>query len=130
MKKIDIEFNFRGRRYDAAIRIWQKAGGREFHITALDWDLERLLYGNEVIKEVDGSLQANIQLENKDQTELKLIIAAALSSYLKVPCFAGDVCVGTSPMEEGWEELHPIPRHIPQASGRFFNQAVLRDWRR
>lgn len=121
MKKIDIEFVFKGRHYDAAIRIAQKAGGREFHITVLDWHLERLLYGSEVIKEVEGSLQANAQLENKDQTELKLTIAAALGNYLKLPCFAGNVCVGTGQAGNSWEDLHPIPRHKRQARGEFMD---------
>ncbi|HTI10537.1 MAG TPA: hypothetical protein VL832_18340 [Puia sp.] len=115
MKKIDIEFDFRGRHYDAIIRIRQKPGGREFFITILDWELERLLYGNQVIKEADGSLQANVLLENKDQTELKLTIAGQLSKHMKMRCFTGDVCVSPLPGEEGWEEWHPIPRHLPGA---------------
>jgi len=121
MKKIDIEFDFRNHHYNAAIRIGKKADIKEYHITVLDWELERLLYGNEVIKEVDGSLQANVLLDKKEQTELKLTIGAALSNYLKVPCFAGDVCVGGNPKEEGWEELHPLRRHKYPARGGFTN---------
>ena len=111
MKKIHFSFDYRDRHYDAAIRVRQKARGREFAITALDWRLERLLYGNQVIQEVDGALQANVLAEKREQTELKLVIAAQLSQYLKIPCFTGDQCVMTGHVEEGWEDLHPIPRH-------------------
>ncbi len=112
MKKIDIEFEYKGHQYDAAIRIKNKAEGKkEYRITVLDWELERLLYGNQIIQEADGALQANVLLEKKEQTELKLIIAGRLSSYLKIPCFAGDLCIVPSPQEEGWEEWHPISRH-------------------
>jgi hypothetical protein len=111
MKKIHLSFDFKGRHYDAAIRVRQRAQGREFTITALDWSLERLLYGNQVIQEVDGALQANVIPEKREQTELKLIIAARLSQYLKIPCFTGDQCLMTGHVEEGWEDLHPIPKH-------------------
>lgn len=102
MKKIDVEFNFRGRHYDAVIRILQKPSGREFYITVLDWELERLLYGNQVMNEVEGYLQTNVSWEKKDQTELKLTIAGQLSKYMQMPCFAGDVCVNPAPIGEGW----------------------------
>jgi hypothetical protein len=111
MKKIDIEFDFKGCHYLAVIRVVQVTAGRDFHVTVLNWELERLLYGNHIIKEVEGFLEANILLENKEQTELKLNIAARLSSNLKLPCFAGDQCLAVDHMGDGWENLHPIPRH-------------------
>jgi hypothetical protein len=111
MKKIDIQFDFRGRHHEALIRVFKKGPGREYHITVLDWNLERLLYGNEVIEEKDQVLHANVRPEKPDQAELKLIIAARLSNQLKVPCFTGNQCLAETPKEEGWEHLHPIPRH-------------------
>jgi hypothetical protein len=117
MKKFHLSFVFKDFHYDAAIRVRQRARGREFAITALDWRLERLLYGNQAIQEVDGALQANVLPEKWEQTELKLIIAAQLSQYLKIPCFTGDQCLMTSHVEEGWEDLHPIPRHEHNTHG-------------
>jgi hypothetical protein len=111
MNKFDLSFDFKGHHYDAAIRVQQKAAGREFAITALDCNLERLLYDNHFIGEVDGILQANVLPGKKEQTELKLIIASRLSEYLKIPCFVGEQCLMVNPHEETWEELHPIPRH-------------------
>ncbi|MHA4808617.1 hypothetical protein ACX0G9_10955 [Flavitalea flava] len=112
MKKVFIDFDYKEHSYNAVIRYKQKTGDREFDITVLDWELERLLYDNHLIREIGGSIQADLQLENKEQTELKLIIAAKLSNHLKIPCFAGDhrVIIG-SPVER-WESLHPISRHI------------------
>lgn len=113
MKKIFIEFDFKDHHYNALIRVKQKSKEREFDVTILDWELERLLYGNHLIREVDGSIQANLRLEKKEQTELKLIIASKLGEFLQMPCFAGDQCVMRKPTQEGWENLHPIPRHSP-----------------
>jgi hypothetical protein len=111
MKKIDIQFDFRGGHHEALIRIFKKAAGHEYHITVLDWDLERLLYGNEVIEEKDKVLHANVLPEKPDQAELKLIIAARLSTYLKIPCFTGNQCLASDIKEDGWEHMHPIARH-------------------
>ena len=97
MKKIDIEFEFRGRQYDAAVRIWEMNKGREFQVTIMDWELERVLYGNQNMKEVDGVIQADVNPKDKDQAELKLSIAAALGKHLKTPCFAGDICLNEFP---------------------------------
>ena len=111
MKKIEIAFNFRGRQYNATIRARQKPEGREFAITARNWELERLLYGNHLIDEKEGALHVNALPGKMKQMELKLIIAARLSEHLKLPCFVGDQCLVSGPPEETWEDLHPIPRH-------------------
>jgi hypothetical protein len=110
MKKIIIAFEFRELHFDAVIRVRKNPGVREFYITVLNWELERLLYGNQVINEVDGVLQANVLEEKKDQTELKLSIACRLSEYLNMRCFAGECLLGTSDGSK-WEDFHPIPRH-------------------
>ena len=110
MQKIDLAFDFMDCHYDAVILVRQKTGVREYCITVPNRELELLLHGNKIIQEIDGKLQANIQSENKEQTELKLVIASQLSVYLKIPCFVGDQCLGR-PNHEGWEDLHPIPRH-------------------
>ena len=111
MKKIDIEFDFRDHHYDAIVRVKEKKGGKVYHITVLNWELERILYENPNIEETEGILQANLSLDNTDQSELKLVIASSLGDYLKIPCFAGEQCVNEVPHEEGWEHLHPIARH-------------------
>jgi hypothetical protein len=114
MKKtplIHLEFDFKGRHCFAIVRVYDKPGGKEFAITVLDWTLERLLYGNHLINEVNGALEANIVHENKEQTELSLIIASHLAAHLKMSCFVEGQCVCETPADEGWEDLHPIPRH-------------------
>ncbi|MDR3716448.1 MAG: hypothetical protein P4L51_26885 [Puia sp.] len=113
MKKIGIEFDFKGRHHNATVRLVEKGGKHEYHITVLDWELERILYGNEVIGNADGSLQANLLPGKSEQNELKLAIATALSRYLKIPCFVGDQCVSPVSSDSGWEHLHPIPHHHP-----------------
>ena len=112
MNKIDIEFEFRGRSYHAAIRIRQQQDGRVFVVTALNWSLERLLYGNHIIKEIDGILHADVLPGKEQQAELKLSIATGLSKYLNMHCFVGGQLLDTAHTNEGWEVLHPIPRHV------------------
>ncbi len=114
MKKIHLEFDFKGRHCYAIVRGRETVKGKEFDITVLDWELERLLYGNRLINEVDGALEANVSVDNKEQTELKLIIAAQLGARLHESCFVGGQCVCEAPPVEGWEGLHPIPRHERQ----------------
>ena len=57
---------------------------KEYYITVMDGDLEKLLYGNHVIQEQNGYLQIEI-LENSEQEKLKITIAEALSNFLKMP---------------------------------------------
>jgi hypothetical protein len=111
MKKFNLSFDFRGCQYVAAIRVRQNTGITEFDITVLNWRLERLLYGNQIIKEVDGTLQANVVQENEEQAELKLIIAARLGEYLKEPTFVNDECRLGGTQTKGWETFHPLARH-------------------
>jgi hypothetical protein len=111
MKKFNLSFDFRGCQYVAAIRVRQNTGITEFAITVLNWRLERLLYGNHIIREVDGTLQANVLEENQEQTELKLIIVARLGEYLKEPTFVNDECLLGGAQSENWETFHPLARH-------------------
>jgi hypothetical protein len=111
MKKFNLSFDFRGCKYVAAVRVRQNAGITEFAITVLNWRLERLLYSNHIIREVDSTLQANVLQENHEQTELKLIIVARLAEYLKEPAFVNEECLLGGPQTENWETFHPLARH-------------------
>ncbi len=98
----------------------ERSGGREFAITGLNEELSRLLSGNNMIREIDGTLEADAQPEKKDQTELKLIIASKLAEYLKMPCFVGDECLMPNPHVENWQELHPLLRRDPYQDGSIY----------
>jgi hypothetical protein len=111
MKQFDLSFDFRGCQYGAAVRVQQCAGMTEYAITVRNGNLERLLYGNQVIKEMNGTLEADVLLENKEQTELKLIIAARLGEYLKEPTFVNNKCLLGGTQTENWESFHPLSRH-------------------
>jgi hypothetical protein len=120
MEKFHLSFDFRGRFYQAVILMQEKLGGREFAITELNEELARLLSGNNMIREIDGTLEADVRAEKKDQTELKLIIASKLGEYLKMPCFVGDECLMPNPHVENWQELHPILRRDPYQDGSVY----------
>ena len=113
MEKFHLSFDFKGRSYRAVISMQGKSTGREFAITELNVELTRLLSGNNMIKEINGALEADVLPEKKKQTELKLIIASKLGEYLKMPCFVGDECLMPNPHVENWQEFHPLLRRDP-----------------
>lgn len=100
--------------------IEEKSGVREFAITGLDEELERILSGNHIIREINGCLEADVLAVKKEQTELKLIIASRLSEYLKMACFVGNECLTPRAHAENWQELHPLGRHNPQRDRTVF----------
>jgi hypothetical protein len=111
MEKFHLSFEFKDRSYQAVILMQENSGGREFAISGLDKELARLLSGNNMIREIDGTLEADVLAEKKEQTELKLIIASRLAEYLKLPCFVGNVCLVPNAHVENCQELHPLLRH-------------------
>ena len=70
--------------YDALILCKAKDDRNLYQITVMNGDLEKLLYGNHIIKEINGCLQIEIS-ENKGQEILKTKIAKALSKILEIP---------------------------------------------
>ena len=83
-KIITINFAFLDDIYYFLARYKINSELKEYYITVMDGDLEKLLYGNHVIREQSGYLQIEIH-ENSEQEKLKIIIAEALSDFLKVP---------------------------------------------
>jgi hypothetical protein len=82
IKLLSLEFEYKGAFYYALIRV-KEGHGREYHITVMNGELERILYGNHIIPEVNGRLQVDVPAENNLQGKLKLAIAHALREYLK-----------------------------------------------
>lgn len=81
---ITIRFNFLEHMYSFLARYKIQDNITEYHITVMDGTLEKLLYGNHIIKEKNGFLQIEIS-ENNEQEKLKLKIGEALSEYLNLP---------------------------------------------
>jgi hypothetical protein len=117
MEKFRLSFDFKGRACQATILTDEKSAGREFTITELDEELERILSGNHIVREINGALEADVLPAKKEQTELKLIIASRLSEYLSIPCFVGNECLTPRAHAENWQELHPLFRHDPYRGG-------------
>jgi hypothetical protein len=111
MEKFTLSFEYNDQPYTAAIVVRETPGGRAFVLAPLDKEQARLLSGNPFIREVNGTLEADVLAEQMEQTRLKLVIASRLSEYLNVPCFAGNVCLMAHAHVENWEELHPLLRH-------------------
>jgi hypothetical protein len=111
MEKFTLPFEYNDRSYSAAFVVQETPGGKVFVVTPLDGELNRILSGNAIIREINGRLETNVLPEHVEQARLKLVIASRLSEYLTMPCFSGDVCLMTHGHVENWEELHPLVRH-------------------
>jgi len=84
-KIISLEFIYRSRKYYALIRTKEDAEERLHSITIMNGDLERLLYGNHIIREKDGCFQSVLPVANKQIGELKQAIINALCRYMQMP---------------------------------------------
>lgn len=84
-KIISLEFIYRSKMYYALIRTKDDGEERLHSITIMDGDLERLLYGNHIIREKDGCFQSVLPVVNKQIGELKQAIISALCRYKQMP---------------------------------------------
>lgn len=81
-KLLNIGFEYQGSIHYSLIRVKEKEDWTEYQITIMDGNLEKLLYGNHIIREVNGHLIIDSPTDN-EQSKLKYMIAQALSDYLK-----------------------------------------------
>jgi len=81
-KLLNLGFEYKGCIYYSLIRVKEKENCTEYQVTVMDGNLEKLLYGNHIIKEVNGQLEMDLPDDN-EQRELKTIIAQSLNVYLQ-----------------------------------------------
>ena len=84
IKFLIVGFEFCENVYYSLIWCKKKKDCNEYKITVMNGDLEKLLYGNHIIKEENGCLQLGT-CENKEQEILKARIAKALGKVLGIP---------------------------------------------
>lgn len=82
MQMLPIKFEYRGTGYEALIRIKTKGTKREYCITVMNGDLERMLFGHHKIIEENGCLQTGTA-PDEETAHLKTTIVAALEAYLR-----------------------------------------------
>lgn len=79
---LSLEFEYEGAKYYSLIRKKKIVNGFEYGITVMNGKLEKLLYGNHIIKEVNGTLHSDCHSNDKKLVELKQCITKALQKYL------------------------------------------------
>lgn len=84
MNILTVGFEFRNVFYYSLIRVKEKETGTDYQVTVMNGKLEKLLYGNHIIKERDGSLLVEVT-DTTEQEQLKITIAEALSKFLHIP---------------------------------------------
>jgi hypothetical protein len=78
---LSIKFEFRTHEYYALIRIKEKETKIEYHITVMNGELERLLYGNHVLVLEAGLFKSEL-LPDTEVGRLKCIIAEVLNTQI------------------------------------------------
>lgn len=81
---LTVGFEFNDTFYYSLIREKEKAAGTDYEITVMNGNLEKLLYGNHVIRKRNGCLQMAIA-GNSEQELLKATICEALAKFLHLP---------------------------------------------
>lgn len=93
-KLLNIGFEYKGCIHYSLIRVKEKENCTEYQVTVMDGNLEKLLYGNHIIKEVNGQLEIDLPDDN-EKRELKTTIAQSLNTYLQEhPNLSSDQYVG------------------------------------
>lgn len=81
---LTVGFEFRDIFYYSLIRVKESNLGTDYQITVMNGNLEKLLYGNHIIKKRKGFLQIDAD-DTTEQDMLKVSISEALSKFLQVP---------------------------------------------
>lgn len=79
---MSLGFEYKGKEYYSLIRVKERNENTEYHITVMNGELERLLYGNHILNLVNGSLRLDDLSDNSEQCRLKRQIAEALDKHL------------------------------------------------
>jgi hypothetical protein len=82
---LSVSFQFEGTEQHSLIRKKRKADHNEYYITVMNGKLEKLLFGNHILKEINGVLQIDHIIPSDEQSKLKLAIANELKKYLASP---------------------------------------------
>lgn len=82
LNMIAVPFQFRSQDYCSLVRVKRVQNCIEFHVTVMNGDLERALYGNHIYKLENGVLQAYSHVEDSDLAELQAKIGWAIMDYL------------------------------------------------
>lgn len=82
MEMIAVGFRYKDNAYKALIRFKEKGAKKEYHITVMDGELERLLYGNHILVEENGRLKRDSIIPGNEASGLRAIITDALDNYI------------------------------------------------
>lgn len=83
-KVLTVGFEFQEGFYYSLIHIKQILDETVYKITVMNGNLERMLFGNNIIHEKEGHLYIEVS-EHTETDDLKLAIAEALSALLNMP---------------------------------------------
>lgn len=80
---IAVPFEFKDKEYCSLIRVKKSPEGREFHVTVMNGDLERALYGHHIFILEDGVLHARSLAEDHDLCLLQEKLAWEILNHVQ-----------------------------------------------
>ena len=83
-KILSLEFTYRSKTYHALIRTKMSDQRLAYYVTIMNGELERLLYGNHILFDVDGMLKSEPEVLDREIADLKQCIAEALCQRLQL----------------------------------------------
>jgi hypothetical protein len=79
---LSLGFEYKGCHHSFLARVKEDGNKTEYHVTVMNGELEKLLYGNHVITGINGQIITDMTDPPGEQHLLKSYIAKALSKYL------------------------------------------------
>ena len=79
---LSVPFEFEGASYHALVRKKKRISYTEYQITVMNGKLEKLLFGNHIVKQINGCLHAECSSSDKKLVELKQCITRALQQVI------------------------------------------------
>jgi hypothetical protein len=79
---LSVEFEFEGTHYNSLVRKKKLNNSFEYHVTIMDGELEKMLYGNHIIRQVNGTLLDECDSADKKVVDLKRTVTKALQKHI------------------------------------------------
>ena len=85
---LSMNFKYNNSIFDVLVRLKENGTKREYYVTIMNGELEKLLFGSHIFVEVDGHLQIADGHYSEEVLRLRSIIGEALSTYLNQSHFS------------------------------------------
>jgi len=86
---LSLGFEFKDCHHSFLARVKETGNEIEYHVTLMNGELEKLLYGNHIITGSSNHVVADLPADNQEDQHLKFRIAQGLNKYLQQKTLTG-----------------------------------------